>query len=74
MSIPSELGHLAMPTNFLAKGKNHRWHKRVSNPGPLDLEPYALPLRHTGWVLQIMALLIFKVFVSRFVASIAVDV
>ena len=22
MSIPSELGHLAMPTNFLAQGKN----------------------------------------------------
>ena len=22
MSIPSELGHLAMPINFLAKGKN----------------------------------------------------
>ena len=47
MSIPSELGHLAMPTNFLAQGKT-RWHKRVPNPGPLDPEFYALPLHHTG--------------------------
>ena len=47
-SIPSELGHLAMPINFLAQGKS-RWHKRVSNPGPLDPESHALPLRHTGW-------------------------
>ena len=26
-----------------------RWHKRVSNSGPLALESYALPLCHTGW-------------------------
>ena len=25
-----------------------RWHRRVSNTGPLDPESYALPLRHTG--------------------------
>ena len=24
------------------------WPKRVSNPGPLGSESYALPLRHTG--------------------------
>ena len=47
MSIPSELGHLAMPANFLVQGKT-RWHKRLSNPGPPDPESYALPLRHTG--------------------------
>ena len=48
MSIHSELGHQAMPINFLAYLET-RWHKRVSNPGPLDPESYALPLRHTGW-------------------------
>ena len=26
-----------------------RWHKRVSNPRPLDLESYALPSRYNGW-------------------------
>ena len=45
MSIPSELGHLAVPIN--SSGKT-RWHKRDSNPGPLDPEPYAMLLRHTG--------------------------
>ena len=45
MSIPIKLSHLAMPINFLAQRKNQM--ARVSNSGPLD--PYALPLRHTGW-------------------------
>ena len=48
MSIPSELGHLAVPTNFPAYGKT-KWHERVLNQGSLDPEPYALPLRHSGW-------------------------
>ena len=30
------------------QGEKNRWHKRVPNPGPLDPESYALPLRHTG--------------------------
>ena len=33
----------------MSKGKS-RWHKRVSNPGSLNPESYALPLRHTGWL------------------------
>ena len=45
MSIPSELGHLAMPIN--CQGKS-RWYTRLSNSGPLEPESYALPLRHTG--------------------------
>ena len=44
MGNTSELGHLAMSINFLRE----KWHKRVSNPEPLDPESYALPLRHTG--------------------------
>ena len=52
MSIPSELGHLSNVDYSLPRGKT-RWHKRVSNPGPLDPESYALPLRHTGWHLRI---------------------
>ena len=51
MSIPIELGHLAMPINFFAYGKT-RWHKRVSNPEALDPESYALPLRHNGWAFR----------------------
>ena len=47
MSILSELGHLAKPTNFLAQGKT-RWRKRVSNPGPFDPESSALPLPPNG--------------------------
>ena len=39
MSIHSELGHLAMPTNFLAYEKNRSWPKRVSNP---DFSPPTL--------------------------------
>ena len=47
MSIPSELGHLAVPINHLPTG-NPRWRKRVSNQRPFDPESYAaLPLRHT---------------------------
>ena len=41
MSVPSELGHVAMPINFKT-----RWYKRVSNPGPFDPVSYALPLRY----------------------------
>ena len=47
MSIPSELGHLTVPTNLLPMEKTSLL-KRVSNPGPLDPEFYALQLRHTG--------------------------
>ena len=52
MSTTSELGHLTMPPKFISvpEGKT-TWHKRVSNPGRLDPESYALPLRHTGWAL-----------------------
>ena len=46
MSIPSELGHLAVPTDSLAKKKDKM--ARVSNPGTLGPESYALPFRHTG--------------------------
>ena len=38
MSIPNELGHLAMQINFLPKGKP-RWHKQVLKLGPLDPSP-----------------------------------
>ena len=47
MIIPSELGHIAEPINFLSRGKTI-WPKRVSNPRPLSPGSYALPLRHTG--------------------------
>ena len=50
MSTTSKLGHLAMPTNFLRKGKT-RWHKRISNPKPFgprvlrsDVAPHRLGL------------------------------
>ena len=46
-SIPSELGHLAVPINFFAKGKT-RWPKWVSDPGSLGPVSYALPFRYTG--------------------------
>ena len=45
MSISSELDHLAVPINFLVFGKNQL---AQANMGPLDLESYAPPLRHTG--------------------------
>ena len=54
MSIPSEVSHLAMPICrliSLPKGKTGR-HKRVSNPGPLEPESYALPLRHFGSAME----------------------
>ena len=49
MGISSELGHLAMPTNFLALWKNQMAQESFE-PGPLDPDFYALPLCHTGYV------------------------
>ena len=48
MSILSDLGHLAMPINFLTYEKN-KMAQASFKPGPLDPESYTLPLRHTGW-------------------------
>ena len=44
MSTTSELGHLAMPINFLAQVKIQMAQASFE---PLDPESYALPLRHT---------------------------
>ena len=44
MNIPSELGHLTVPTNSLAQWKN-KMATRVSNPGLIVPESYALPWR-----------------------------
>ena len=47
MSTTSELGHLTMPTNFLALRENPDGTGEFQSAAS-----YALPLRHTGWAMN----------------------
>ena len=52
-SIPSELGHLAVPIKFFAQKKKNTWPTRVSNPGPLGPELYPAFAPH--WLDKILS-------------------